>query len=165
MAYYKTTDPETVKAVNLAFEQKKQKFDEMDDLAKKYGFGNACYCDHRELGMWLSGFIVADPTPLDPTKWKWFKRKDGYYQVNPKKSNRKFYKEIKQEYERLHDVCFDYEPPLRLLAGANWLAVKDIVLRDDAIYFDTDYVLTEPPTHVVEIVSGEFLAIKKKEMS
>lgn len=156
MAFYKITDQEIIAKVTEYRDLRISILDKMRQLATKYGFESACYADHRELGLWLAGFVIKDTKELDNSKWKWFVRKDGYFQVSPKKSNRKFYKELKDEYEYLVDTPFRYDEQLKLLDKVNWLAVKDIYFADDAIFFETDFLLSNTHDYVQEILSSEF---------
>lgn len=154
MPFYKVTDKEIIKQINQGIQQKTQRINEMLDFAKRLGFDWVAYSDTKTLGIWLSGFGTNDPEQVDSTKYKRFVKKDVRTQFIPKKSNRKFYATIKEEYEKLTAVCFDYEPILKPIGGANWHSINDVYYDDDTLVFDCDSEVDV--TCSQEIITAEY---------
>ena len=163
MAFYKIQDTSIVSALIVERDKRLLFFKQIKDFADKYNFLSSAYVDNRELGMWFSGFIAekSNSDQIDKSKWKFFERKDGYLQVNPKKSNKKFYNEIKGEYEYLQNYPFRYEKQLKLLDDNTW-NIADIVYDNDTIYFETDNLIQNPHDYLIEVLNSEYLSTRKK---
>lgn len=167
MAFYKITDPATVEIINNEIKRSNELTDSMLKMAKEHGFQEIVIYDSLRYGINLHGFMVgSDDIVVDRTKWKSTAthRGDVY---TPKKTNKAFYREIKEQYEYFLDPKFSYSLLISTYSKV-YAPFKTYVFDEQAdgtaiVYLETPQLLEQPTDVVIEVLSAEFKAAYERQ--
>jgi len=167
MAFYKITDPATVETINNEIKRSNELTDSMLKMAKEHGFQEIVIYDSLRHGITLNGFMVDnDDTVVDLTKWKSRVTASGTV-YTPKKTNKAFYREIKEQYEYFLDPKFSYSLLISTYSKV-YAPFKTYIYDEQAdgtaiVYLETPQLLEQPTDVVIEVLSAEFKAAYERQ--
>lgn len=166
MPFYKITDAKAVEAINNEIVKSNQLIDSMLNMAKEHGFDQISIYDSLRFGINLRGFMLSnDNKTIDGTKWKSAVTNQGRI-YTPKKSNKPFYRTIKEQYENFTNPNFSYDNLIAIYSKV-YAPFKTYIYDDRSnsstvVYLETSQLLEQPTDVVKEVLSDEFKAAYKR---